>query len=162
MSAFSFGGLYMYYFPPAHPRGLPFKQALRELDYGGAFLFIAATILTLTGVNYTTFLPSNNPRVVGLLVSGLVVLLIFAVYETFVPLKQPLTPPRVFTRDHGRELTAPFIAAFVTTMYVRTLLSPSYHQKSPRFSSLSPPSPPPALPQPWVLDLIHPPGTITV
>jgi hypothetical protein len=34
-------------------------------------------------------------------------------WETFAPLKQPLTPTRIFTRDHGRELTAPFIVGFV-------------------------------------------------
>jgi hypothetical protein len=34
-----------------------------------------------------------------------------------MPLKQPLTPTRVFTRGHGRELTAPFVAGFVVTMF---------------------------------------------
>lgn len=31
----SFLGLYLMYFPPAHPLGLPFKQVIRELDYLG-------------------------------------------------------------------------------------------------------------------------------
>jgi Na+/melibiose symporter-like transporter len=41
----------------------------------------------------------------------------FALWETFAPLKQPLTPTRIFTRDNGRELTAPFVAGFVVTMF---------------------------------------------
>ncbi|KAF2492231.1 MFS general substrate transporter [Lophium mytilinum] len=114
---FSFVGLYFYYFPPAHPRGIPFGQALRELDYGGAILFIIATTLTLTGIVYTTTLPSSDPKVIGTLVSGLGLLVVFALYETFAPLKQPLTPTHVFTRGHGRELTAPFVAGFVVTMF---------------------------------------------
>ncbi|KAH8902476.1 MFS general substrate transporter [Coniochaeta sp. PMI_546] len=111
----SFIGLYLYYYPPAHPRGLPFKQAMRELDYGGAVLFTVSAVLILIGVVYTTTLPSSDPHVIGTLVPGFVLLVIFALYETFMPLKQPLTPTRVFKRGHGRELTAPFIAAAVVT-----------------------------------------------
>ena len=69
------------------------------------------------GVVYTTVLPATSPRVIGTLVSGLVLLVVFALYETFAPLKQPLTPTRLFTRDNGRELTAPFVAGFVVTMF---------------------------------------------
>lgn len=114
--ASSFIGLILYYFPPKHPRGLPTAQAFRELDYGGSILFIAAATLTLTGIVYTTTLPASDPKVIGTLVSGLVLLTIFALYETFMPLKQPLTPTRVFKRSNGRELSAPFIAGFVVTM----------------------------------------------
>lgn len=115
--AFSFAGLYLFYFPPKHPRGLPFDQALRELDYVGAILFISPATLILTGIVYTTTLPSSNPKVIGTLVSGFCLLVVFALYETFAPLKQPLTPTHVFTRGGGRELTAPFVAGFVVTMF---------------------------------------------
>jgi hypothetical protein len=88
---------------------------MRELDYGGAVLFTISAVLILIGVVYTTTLPSSDPHVIGTLVPGFVLLVIFALYETFMPLKQPLTPSRVFRRGHGRELTAPFIAAAVVT-----------------------------------------------
>jgi hypothetical protein len=110
---FSFAGLFLYYHPPRHPRGLPTKQAFRELDYVGGLLFIISTTLILTGIVYTTTLSSSSPRVIGTLVSGFGLLVCFALWETFAPLKQPLTPTRIFTRDHGRELTAPFIVGFV-------------------------------------------------
>jgi len=133
-TAFSFAGLYFYYFPPAHPRGLPTKQAIRELDYGGAFLFIVATTLILVGIVYTTTLPSSHPKVIGTLCSGFGLMVVFALYETFVPLKQPLTPAHVFTAGKGRDLTAPFIAGFVVTMfYYGTWHSPfqkqAWHRK---------------------------------
>ncbi|KAJ9643358.1 hypothetical protein H2199_004037 [Coniosporium tulheliwenetii] len=115
--AFSFVGLYLYYFPPAHPRGLPTDEALRQLDYGGAILFIVSVTLILTGIVYTTTLGGSSPRVIGTLVPGFVLLVVFALYETFAPLKQPLTPTHVFTRGNGRELTAPFIVGFVVTMF---------------------------------------------
>jgi hypothetical protein len=107
---FSFLGLYFFYFPPAHPRGLPFKQALRELDYGGAVLFTVSMVLILTGIIYSTTLSPTDSRVLGTLITGFGLLVVFALYETFMPLKQPLTPAHVFTRGKGRELTAPFIA----------------------------------------------------
>ncbi|KAI0154152.1 MFS general substrate transporter [Xylariaceae sp. FL1272] len=116
-AALSFVGLYLYYYPPAHPRGLPYREALKELDYVGAFLFIVSTVLILVGIVYTTVIPATNTRVIATLVVGFVVLIAFALWETFAPLKQPLTPPRVFKRGKGRELTAPFIAAFVVTEF---------------------------------------------
>ncbi|KAH7033240.1 fungal trichothecene efflux pump [Microdochium trichocladiopsis] len=117
LAVFSFGGLVMYYYPPAHPRGLPFKRAIRELDYGGGLLFIIATTLILTGLVYTATLPSNDPKVIGTLVAGFATMVGFILYEIFAPLKQPLTPTHVFTAGKGRALTAPFIAAFVVTMF---------------------------------------------
>lgn len=90
---------------------------MRELDYVGAVLFILAATLILTGIVYTTTLSSSDARVIGTLCSGFAMLVAFALWETFAPLKQPLTPTRIFTRDHGRELTAPFVAGFVVTMF---------------------------------------------
>lgn len=96
---------------------MPTSQAFRELDYVGAVLFIASATLILVGIVYTTTLPSNDPKVIGTLVAGFITLVAFALWETFAPLKQPLTPTHVFTRDKGRELTAPFIVGFVVTMF---------------------------------------------
>ncbi|KAF2646137.1 MFS general substrate transporter [Massarina eburnea CBS 473.64] len=107
---FNFLGLYFYYVPPAHPRGLPTKQALKELDYVGAILFILSATLILVGIVYTTTLPSNDPKVIGTLVSGFACLLVFGFRETFAPLKQPLTPPHVFTRDKGPARLVPAAA----------------------------------------------------
>jgi hypothetical protein len=90
---------------------------LRELDYIGGFLFIAAAALILSGIVYTVTESSSSPRVIGLLVPGFVVMLGFAAYETFGSPKQPLCPTHLFTRDYGRELTFPFICGFVVTMF---------------------------------------------
>jgi len=107
----------MLYFPPKHPRGLDFKQALRELDYIGGVLFILAGTLVLTGIVYTTILPASSPKVIGTLCSGFATLIGFCLYEHFGNPKQPLTPTRIFTKDKGREFTFPFIVGFVVTMF---------------------------------------------
>jgi len=88
----SFVALYFLYHPPQHPRGLGFKQALKELDYVGGILFILAATLILIGIVYTIILPSNSPKVIGLLVGGFAALIMFIAYEHFADLKQPLTP----------------------------------------------------------------------
>src|SRR5262249_12103327 len=115
-AALSVLGLYFLYFPPQHPRGLPFRTALKELDYIGGILFILAATLVLVGILYTQSLSSSSPKVIGLLVGGFVALLAFIGYEHFAPnLKQPLTPTHIFTKDKGREFTFPFIVGFVVT-----------------------------------------------
>ena len=90
---------------------------MRELDYVGMVTFTAAAAMILSGIVYVQLLPSNNPKVVGLLVGGFACLIIFALWETFMPLKQPLTPKRMFTRNKGRALTAPFVVGFIVTMF---------------------------------------------
>ena len=117
----SFLGLYLYYHPPRHPNGIPYKQALREMDYGGMLLFILGATPTLLGIVYSTIYPSKDVHVVAPIVVGVFVLGCFACWEHFghnagwVP--RPLTPTRVFTAGYGRELTFPCIAVAIINMF---------------------------------------------
>ncbi|KAF2814258.1 uncharacterized protein BDZ99DRAFT_506950 [Mytilinidion resinicola] len=113
----SFVLLVWLYKPPQHPRGTPFKQAFRELDYCGAVLFTTGALLVFTAVIYTQIITLSDPKVIGLLVAGFVIIVVFALYETFVPLKQPMTPPEIFAKDYGREFTFPFIAGIIVNMF---------------------------------------------
>jgi hypothetical protein len=109
--------LVFFYFPPKHPRGIPWDQAIKELDYVGMVSFIGAAAMILSGIVYVEILPSNSPKVIGLLVAGFACLVFFGVWETIGPIKQPLAPTRLFTANKGRSLTAPFICGFVVTMF---------------------------------------------
>jgi MFS family permease len=109
--------LVLFYYPPKHPRGIPWGQAIRNLDYFGIVSFTAAAAMILSGIVYVQLLPSNDPKVIGLLVAGFACLIFFGLWETFAPLKEPLTPTRLFTKNKGRTLTAPFIVGFVVTMF---------------------------------------------
>lgn len=115
--ASTFVTLFFFYYPPKHPRGIPWAQAIRDLDYVGIISFTLAAAMALSGIVYVQLLPSNNPTVIGLLVAGFACLIFFSLWETFAPLKEPLTPTRMFTRNKGRTLTAPFIVGFVVTMF---------------------------------------------
>lgn len=90
---------------------------MRELDYVGIVTFTAAAAMILSGIVYVQLIPSNSPKVIGLLVAGFACLIFFALWESFMPLKQPLTPRRMFTKNKGRALTAPFIVGFIVTMF---------------------------------------------
>ncbi|OAG37836.1 hypothetical protein AYO21_07942 [Fonsecaea monophora] len=106
------------YFPPAHPRGIPWHQALRQLDYVGIALFILSITLIMVGIVDTSYIADkSDPKIVGTLVSGFVLLVIFGCWETWAPLKQPLTPSRIFSRNRGRAFTAPFICGISSGMF---------------------------------------------
>lgn len=109
--------LLAFYHPPKHPRGIPWGQAARHLDYVGIVSFTAAAAMILSGIVYVQLLPSNSPTVIGLLVAGFACLVFFGIWETVVDLKEPLAPTRLFTAHKGRALTAPFIVGFVVTMF---------------------------------------------
>ncbi|CAK7215013.1 hypothetical protein SCUCBS95973_002331 [Sporothrix curviconia] len=113
----SFGLLIWLYHPPTHPRGIPWHEAIGQLDYLGAALFIVGASLALTGVIYTTIIPPSDPIVIGLLSSGFGVIVIFALWEHFGNLRQPLAPPWVFAQDKGREFLFPFISGMIVNMF---------------------------------------------
>ena len=113
----SFIVLIFFYFPPRHPRGVSYGEALRHIDWVGIVTFTAAAAMILSGIVYVQYLPSNDPKVVALLVVGFVCLIFFGLWETFAPLREPLAPTRLFTANRGRALTAPFVVGFVVTMF---------------------------------------------
>jgi hypothetical protein len=115
----SFLILAFFYFPPKHPRGIPWNQAIRDLDYVGMVSFTAAAAMILSGIVYVQLIPANSPTVIALLVVGFACLVFFGLWETFAKLKEPLAPTRLFTANKGRRLTAPFICGFVVTMFCK-------------------------------------------
>ncbi|KIW12779.1 hypothetical protein PV08_07966 [Exophiala spinifera] len=72
-------------------------QEVKSLDYGGVLLYFAGLILVLLGFTWAGGLyPWHSARVVASLVIGGLLLVAFGVYETYMPLRQPLLPVRLF------------------------------------------------------------------
>lgn len=115
-----FGGVFLLYYPPKHPRGVPWKEALRNLDWVGMVLFVVGGTLTLAGLLLTTTISSSDRRVVAPLTIGLVFVAIFGVWENQAEqrfgVRYPLCPRHVFTRGNGRNMTAPFLVVFVSAL----------------------------------------------
>lgn len=99
----------LFYFPPKHPRGVPWREGLRGLDYTGAFLMVTGSCLALVGIINTTYMKATNTLVLVPLIVGLVIIVIFAFWETFSNTTYKLCPPEIFRSNYGREFTAPFI-----------------------------------------------------
>lgn len=129
------GSIYWLYQPPKHPRGVPWEEAIRGLDYVGSLLIVPGICLTLVGIINTTVshmqypevvLPDNAERltasqykssrdvtVLAPLCTGFGLLVLFGLWETFGNARYPLCPPEIFRSHNGREFTAPFILAFL-------------------------------------------------
>jgi hypothetical protein len=112
----SFLGLLFFYYPPAHPLGLPYLGALRELDYIGMFLFAAGATPFMMAISWASIYPSDDPHVIGPLVVGCVMIGVFALWETYGNIKHPLTPTYIFTAPKGRQFTAPCVALSILNM----------------------------------------------
>jgi hypothetical protein len=69
------------------------------------------------GIVWAGVYDSNDAHVVAPLVVGAVILILFALWETFGNPKYPLTPTYVFTSSWGRDFTAPVIALSVVNMF---------------------------------------------
>ena len=125
--------MFLFYKPPKHPKGIPWHEAIRDLDYIGTAIIVPGICLTLVGIINTTYKPSSDPTVVGPMVVGFVMIAAFGVWETLSNVKHKLCPPHLFKSHKGREFTAPFIVAFIVTMFYYSVniiwvsLSHSFH-----------------------------------
>jgi len=72
-------------------------QQLKEFDYVGTFLFMAGLVLFLMGLSWGgSVYPWNSAATISTLVIGFVSLVIFALWEAYAPLKEPLVPTEIF------------------------------------------------------------------
>ncbi|EON67352.1 hypothetical protein W97_06605 [Coniosporium apollinis CBS 100218] len=109
--------LYLFYFPPKHPKGVPWRDAISGLDYVGTALIVPGVCLVLVGIIETTYKKATSASVLAPLIVGFVLIALFSFWETFSSVKYPLCPPRIFKSHNGREFTVPFILAFIVTMF---------------------------------------------
>ncbi|KIW93878.1 uncharacterized protein Z519_05193 [Cladophialophora bantiana CBS 173.52] len=72
-------------------------QEVKALDYGGLLLYFGGLILVLMGFTWAQGTYAwQSAHVLGSLIVGTVTLVAFGIYETYMPLKQPLLPVRLF------------------------------------------------------------------
>ena len=83
----------------------------------GSVLFVAGALPALMGMVWSAQYSSSDSHVAAPLVVGFVILIVFALWETFGKLKHPLTPPHMFASSRGRDFTAPAIALGVINMF---------------------------------------------
>jgi MFS family permease len=70
---------------------------VKALDYGGLALYFAGLILVILGFTWAQGIYAwQDAHVLASLIVGAVLLIAFALYEVYAPLKQPLLPVRLF------------------------------------------------------------------
>ncbi|KAB2573271.1 Siderophore iron transporter 1 [Lasiodiplodia theobromae] len=98
---------YLWYHPPTfvqlHGHNFKCWDAFKRIDFVGVFLLTAGLTLFLLGVSWggtTTALTWDSPRILGLLISGILCCIAFVLYECFVPVF-PIVPMRFFRDVRG-------------------------------------------------------------
>ena len=113
---------------------MPWKEALRGLDWVGGILFTIGAVLVLVGMVYTSYLGSTDPRVLATLCVGFVFIIGFGLWERFSGVRFPLCPNDIFVSHRGREFNIPFCLTFIVVGFFYgmaviypTMLSRSSH-----------------------------------
>lgn len=104
----------VFYFPPTfrekHGTGRVL-QFIKQYDYIGTGLFIAGIVLFLMGLTWGgSVYPWKSAHVIAPLVIGAVTLVAFGLYETFMPLKEPFIPIKLF--KNGKWVATVLVIAF--------------------------------------------------
>ncbi|ROT40441.1 MFS general substrate transporter [Sodiomyces alkalinus F11] len=117
MQALALVGLFIFYHPPKHPRGIPWMEALKGMDWIGGVLFSIGAVLILVGIVYTSYLPANDIKVIVCFVVGFATIIAFGLWEQFSNVRFPLCPRDIFASNKGREFAVPFCLSFVVVGY---------------------------------------------
>lgn len=107
-------GLFFCYSPPKrhNAEGLTTSQILKRIDYVGAFLSIGGVTLFLVGLQAGGYqYPWTSGMVLGPLISGLILILLFPAWEWYGPHDFPLMPKAIFKGQ--RVVALAYIIVFV-------------------------------------------------
>ena len=98
-------------------------QFLKDFDYCSTLMTVLGLLLFLTGIWWDgTLNPWKSAHVITTIVVGfLLLLVIFVLYETFAPLKEPLLPMRLF-KNGGRAITILLWALGAAVYYALAIL----------------------------------------
>lgn len=91
---------FLFYHPPTFHmkhRDASVLLFIRNLDYGGIFLYTAGLLLLLLGLSWGGSIhPWKSAAVIAPIVIGALLLVALGLYETYMPLKEPLIPVHLF------------------------------------------------------------------
>ncbi|KAF2165680.1 hypothetical protein M409DRAFT_23970 [Zasmidium cellare ATCC 36951] len=96
---------FLFYFPPAFGklhRNRSLWQEIKDLDFGGIILYSGGFLVLCMGLSWGGVVyPWGSAHVIATLVAGAVTVVIFVLYEIYMPLNRPLVPMHLFkSRDY--------------------------------------------------------------
>lgn len=93
----------LFYFPPSftkkhrHDEHNSKSYWIKHFDYVGTFLFAAGLVTFLMGLSWGGVVyPWESAATISAIVVGFAVLVVFALWEIYAPLKEPLVPVHIF------------------------------------------------------------------
>ncbi|ETW79037.1 major facilitator superfamily [Heterobasidion irregulare TC 32-1] len=105
--------------------GKPFREHVREFDFVGLFLLIAAIVCLLLGFNQSE-ISWSSPSTIALLVVGCSLVVVATLWEMWTT-RSPIVPPRIFkTRTTAILLIISFLHSL--TFFSGTFYLPVYFQ----------------------------------
>lgn len=111
------------YRPPRRENslGLTTSQILKRIDYVGAFLSIGGVTLFLVGLQAGCYqYPWMDGRVLSPLISSIILLILFPLWEAFGPHEYPMVPSSIFQGQ--RVVALAFIIVFIAGMEFYSIL----------------------------------------
>nr|CCA31154.1 trichothecene efflux pump [Trichoderma brevicompactum] len=97
---------FIFYHPPSfaqlHGKKISRRDELLKVDWIGAFFLTAGMTLFLLGVSWGGSPdPWDSPKILGLLISGVVSCVVFVLYECYAKIERPIIPMEFFRDIRG-------------------------------------------------------------
>lgn len=118
---------FCYYPPTFHMKNgdESFIHKLAELDYLGLFLYTGGLLLFLMGLSWGGQVhPWKSAYVLCTMIIGLVMLIAFALYETFANLKEPMMPIHLF-KEPGYASSVMMVSIGASVYYAFAIIWPN-------------------------------------
>lgn len=89
------------YFPPSFDEKYAHKktkrQVIEDFDFIGLILFVGGLLIFLMGISWGgSYYPWKSAHAIATIVIGFLTLVAFILYESFMPLEEPLVPMYLF------------------------------------------------------------------
>lgn len=102
------------------------RYFIKNLDYGGIILYSAGLLLLLLGLSWGgNVYPWKSAHVIATVVIGVLSLVAFALYESYMPLKEPLVPMHLF-RNGPWVASITLLGLGAGVYYALALIWPAY------------------------------------
>ena len=124
------------YFPPTfdekYARRKTKTQVVKEFDFIGLILLVGGLLIFLMGISWGgSYYPWKSAHVIATIVVGFFALVAFVIYESLVPLQEPLIPMYLFKN-------IPWVATMmVNNDFLATILEASCYHCLRRIATLA-------------------------
>ncbi|KAF2737378.1 MFS general substrate transporter [Polyplosphaeria fusca] len=120
---------FFFYHPPTfhmkHGQNASLVKYIKQFDYAGTTLYTGGLLIFMMGLSWGgTVYPWASASVIATIVVGLVALVVFVLYESFMNLKEPLVPMHLFS-NYGWNASVLLTGLGASVYYAFAIVWPS-------------------------------------